>query len=146
MCSGSWVSLDLYVSIKTITIIIIIITTTTTTTTTTLSAHGIITMTLQWARWGLKSTASLLFTQSFFQSQKKSKLRVIGLCEENSLVAGEFPAQGASNAENVSFWWRHYVARHWMFATVTQSWTKVAVCKNKKESPRYTSYHFSNFI
>ena len=26
----------------------------------------------------------------------------------NSPVTGEFPAQMASNAENVSIWWRHY--------------------------------------
>ena len=31
---------------------------------------------------------------------KKSKLRVTGLCEGNSPVTGEFPAQRASNAEN----------------------------------------------
>ena len=33
------------------------------------------------------------------RSKKISKLRVTGLCE--------FPAQRVSNAENVSFWWRH---------------------------------------
>ena len=33
---------------------------------------------------------------------KTSKLRVIGLCEGNSPVTSEFPAQRASNAENVS--------------------------------------------
>ena len=27
----------------------------------------------------------------------------------DSLVTGEFPAQRASNAENVSIWWRHHV-------------------------------------
>ena len=27
----------------------------------------------------------------------------------NSPVTGEFPAQRASNAENVSIWWRHHV-------------------------------------
>ena len=27
----------------------------------------------------------------------------------NSPETGEFPAQMASNAENVSIWWRHYV-------------------------------------
>ena len=32
-----------------------------------------------------------------------------GLCEGNSTVTGEFPAQRASNAENVSIWWRHPV-------------------------------------
>ena len=26
-----------------------------------------------------------------------------------AFVTGEFPAQMASNAENVSFWWRHHV-------------------------------------
>ena len=43
------------------------------------------------------------------RSKKTSKLRVTGLCEGNSLGTGEFPAQRASNAENVSIWWRHHV-------------------------------------
>ena len=38
-----------------------------------------------------------------------SKIRVTGLCEGNSPVTGEFPTQRASNAENVSIWWRHNV-------------------------------------
>ena len=42
------------------------------------------------------------------RSKKISKLRVTGLCEGNSPGTGEFPAQMASNAENVSIWWRHY--------------------------------------
>ena len=42
------------------------------------------------------------------QIKGKSKLRVTGLCEGNSPVTGEFPAQMASNAENVSIWWRHH--------------------------------------
>ena len=36
------------------------------------------------------------------KSKKTSKLCVTGLCEGNSPVTGEFPAQRASNAENVS--------------------------------------------
>ena len=36
------------------------------------------------------------------RSKKTSKLHVTGLCEGNSPVTGEFPAQRASNAENVS--------------------------------------------
>ena len=40
--------------------------------------------------------------------KKTSKLRVTGLCEGNSPVTGEFPAQMASNAENLSIWWRHH--------------------------------------
>ena len=42
------------------------------------------------------------------RSKKTSKLRVTGLCAENSPGTGEFPAQMASNAENVSIWWRHH--------------------------------------
>ena len=42
------------------------------------------------------------------RSKKTSKLRVTGLCEENSAVTSEFSAQRAGNAENVSIWWRHY--------------------------------------
>ena len=39
-----------------------------------------------------------------FQAQikKTSKLRVTGLCAGNSPVTGKFPAQRASNAENIS--------------------------------------------
>ena len=42
------------------------------------------------------------------RSKKTSKLCVIGLCEGNSPGTGEFPAQRASNAENVSILWRHH--------------------------------------
>ena len=42
------------------------------------------------------------------RSKKPWKLRVTGLCEGNSPVTGEFPAQKASNAENVSICWRHH--------------------------------------
>ena len=42
-------------------------------------------------------------------SKKTSKLRVTGLCAGNSPGTGEFPAQMASYAENVSIWWRHRV-------------------------------------
>ena len=50
------------------------------------------------------------FLNRFFthRSKKTSKLRVTGLCEGNSPVTGEFLAQRASNAENVSIWWRHH--------------------------------------
>ena len=47
------------------------------------------------------------------RSKKTSKLRVTGLCVRNSPVTGEFPAQRASNAENVSIWWRHHVGSYW---------------------------------
>ena len=47
-----------------------------------------------------------LFTR---RSKKTSKLCVTGLFVGNSPVTGEFPAQMASNAENVSIRWRHHV-------------------------------------
>ena len=46
------------------------------------------------------------------RSKKTSKFCVTGLCEGNSPVTGEFPAQRASNAEKVPIWWRHHVQGH----------------------------------
>ena len=46
------------------------------------------------------------------RSKKTSKLRVTGLCAGNSLWTGEFYAQMASNAENVSISWRHHDFRY----------------------------------
>ena len=43
------------------------------------------------------------------RSKKTSNLRVTGLCEGNSPVTGEFPAQMASNADLFFIWWRHHV-------------------------------------
>ena len=51
------------------------------------------------------------------RSKKPSKLRVSGLCAGNSPGTGEFPAQMASNAENVSIWWRHH-AFHRLFTEI----------------------------
>ena len=52
------------------------------------------------------------------KSKKTSKLRVTGLCAGNSPGTGEFPAQMASYAENISIWWRHhvYMAFHEQYA------------------------------
>ena len=43
------------------------------------------------------------------RSKKRSKQRDTDFCEGNWLVTDEFAAQRASNAENVSIWWRHHV-------------------------------------
>ena len=67
-------------------------------------------MTSQWAWWRLKSPASRLFTQSFIQTQIKENIKAPRhwpLCGEFT-GTGEFPAQMASYAENVSIWWRHH--------------------------------------
>ena len=79
------------------------------------------------------------------RSKKTSKLRVSGLCAGNSPMTGEFPTQRASNAVNVSIWWRHHglsvlssknfgidiwVERrtathdtHWLLVEKMQNWT-----------------------
>ena len=46
---------------------------------------------------------SLTIVHSSACSKKTSKLRATGLCVGNSPGTGEFPAQMASNAENLSF-------------------------------------------
>ena len=40
--------------------------------------------------------------------QETWKLCIDGLCAGNSPGTGEIPAQMASDAENVSIWWRHH--------------------------------------
>ena len=59
----------------------------------------------------ITSLTSVLLNRLYRRRWKKtSKLRVTGLCEGNSPVTGEFPTQMASNAENVSIWWRHHIS------------------------------------
>ena len=55
------------------------------------------------------------------RSKKTSKLRVNGLCAGNSPVTGEFPAQRASNAENVCIWWRHHGLAKLELLSLTQN-------------------------
>ena len=57
----------------------------------------------------------LLFQHS---SKKTSKFHVTGLCDANSPVTGEFPTQRASNAKNVSIWWRRHVLSFCVHFTV----------------------------
>ena len=70
---------------------------------------------LQWRHNGCDSVSNhqphnCLLNHLFRRRSKKTpKLRVTGLCEENSPGTGEFPAKMASNAENVSIWWRLHV-------------------------------------
>ena len=69
-----------------------------------------ITLTSWWARWLVKirrldCLPNLLLRR---RSNKTPTLHVTGLCEGNPPVTGGFPLQNASNAENVSIWWRHH--------------------------------------
>ena len=74
--------------------------------------------TLQWRHNGHDSVSNhqphdhLLNRLFRRRSKKTSKLRVTGLCVGNSPGTGEFPPQMASNAENVSIWWRHHDIYH----------------------------------
>ena len=55
-------------------------------------------------------TSLTLFTQPFIRVQIKENIKAPRhwpLCWEFT-GSGEFPAQMASNAENVSIWWRHH--------------------------------------
>ena len=76
--------------------------------------HGQGNYTLQWCHNGRDGVSNhqphhCLLNRLFRRRSKKtSKLRVTGLCAGNSPVTGELPAQMASNAENVSIWWRHH--------------------------------------
>ena len=55
------------------------------------------------------------------RSNEASKLRVTGLCEGNSPVTGEFPAQKVSNAETVSIWLHHVLDLTTYFSTTVRN-------------------------
>ena len=71
---------------------------------------------LKWRHNGRDSVSNhqphvcLLNRLSSRRSKKTSKPRFTGLCAGNSPGTGEFPAQMASYAENVSIWWRHHAS------------------------------------
>ena len=70
------------------------------------------------------------------RSKKTSQLRVTGLCVGNSPGTGEFPAQMASNAENVSIWWRHHDA--WIYPKICTLFTHCGIflsCSNARFLP-----------
>ena len=84
-----------------------------------------------------------LFNRLFRRwSKETSKLRVTGLCERNSPVTGEFPAQSASNAENVSIWWRHHEPR---VSGTTWAKLQATASRPKKIQPPF-SYQQQLFI
>ena len=74
--------------------------------------HLILIWTLRWRHNGRDSVSNhqphvFLLNRLFRRRSKKtSKRRVTGLCAGNS--PGTFPAQMASNAENVFIWWPHH--------------------------------------
>ena len=67
------------------------------------------------------------------RSKKTSKLHVTGLCAGISPVAGEFPAQKASNAENISIRWRYHAT---VISDIDENWL---------ESGRVSKVHHTLF-
>ena len=53
--------------------------------------------------------------------RKHQRLASLAFCEGTSPLTGEFPTQIASNAENVSIWWRHHVE-------VSNKWHETDLC------------------
>ena len=53
------------------------------------------------------TSLTIVYSTVNSDADQTSKLRVTGLCVGNSPGTGEFPAQMASNAEDVSICWRH---------------------------------------
>ena len=89
---------------------------------------AVLTKTLRWRHNGHDCVSNhqprncLLYRLFGRRSKKASKLRVSGLCVGNSPGTGEFPAQMASNAENVTIWWRY----HGFYQT---GWSRLANAK-----------------
>ena len=100
---------------------------------------GLFCQSLQW-RYGhdgasYRQPYDCLLNRLFRRRPKKtSKLRVTGLCVWNSPATGEFPAQMARNAENVSIWWRHHVIHERIGEVVKQS------CQNNCWYPSKNTY------
>ena len=94
--------------------------------------EGVVYSALQWRHNGRDGVSNhrrlgcLLNRVLRLRSKKISKLRVTGLAGKSPVI-GEFLAQGTSNAENVSIWWRHH----------SLSWVlSLAYCK-------YVGFYFS---
>ena len=79
-----------------------------------------------------------LFNRLFGRWSKETpKLRVTGLCAGNSLETGEFDAQMASNAENVSIWWCHHV--HFVFLFFNLGCIRLCIII---QSAQYIGFYF----
>ena len=84
----------------------------------------ILSFTLQWRHNERHSVSNHQHHHCLLKRLLISKLRVTGLCAGNSPGTGEFLAQMASNAENVSIWWRHHDHMH-SRASITQQYLTV---------------------
>ena len=78
------------------------------------------------------------------RSKKTSELRVTGLCAGSSPGTGDFPAQMASYAENVSIWWRHHDQSELLMisATLQSPTTCSTVCALGKNPGSVSNWKF----
>ena len=76
------------------------------------------------------------------RSKETSTLHVTGLCVGNSPGTGEFPAQMASNAENLSIWWRHH---GFLYMGSRALLTPICSNHNRHQFIRFTSHFMPPF-
>ena len=114
---------------------------------------------LQWRHDGCDGVSNdqphdCLLNDFFRRRSKKTwKLRVTGLCGGNLPVTGEFPAQRASNAGNVSIWWRHHgmpansVATHTDISfTTLHWWNESSTLSITNSTQQLLQYHISQYF
>ena len=91
--------------------------------TTGFSSYKVWMYSFMWRHWRVVCECTLRW------SKKTSMLRFTSLCAGNSPVAGESPHKKASNAENVSIWWRHNALKWRHTSTLaSQSTVHSTVC------------------
>ena len=54
------------------------------------------------------TSLTIVYSTVYSKERKHQSSVLLAICAGNSPMTGEFPAQMASNAENVSIWWRHH--------------------------------------
>ena len=107
---------------------------------------------VQWRHDGCDSVSNhqphdCLLNGLFGRKSKKTwKLCVTGLCAGNSPGTGEFPAQMASNAENVSIWWRHhempFVVMSYGWDDKSSVWDNLDIISYGRISMRYETAQY----
>ena len=66
-----------------------------------------------------------LFKAQIKENIKTPRHYVTGLCAGISSGTGEFPAQRASNVENVFIWWRHHDPNQYKLITLLGSYSSI---------------------
>ena len=100
---------------------------------------------LQWRHNGRDGVSNYVLSRLFRRRSKKIwKLCITDLCDGNSPITSEFPAQRASNAEHVSIWRCHHVHGNnesKLSATRTITSHTTWVCKIHKKCIIFRTIH-----